>query len=556
MKRILLAFTVLVFVSATAQSQAPIYFQNPSLEGLPAEHLVPVPWIGCAGTPDTQPGAWGVTAPASDDTTYVSMIHDGRGASYYKESISQELSTCLQAGTTYSILLDLAHSNIYQTAEPDYCTYSSMEIVGASIGCGTTEVLWQSGMVLDTNWQTYTATFTPSANYCYLTFKPYVIDTCNGFVNILVDNIRPASNTPFYISSPADSSWQSCTFAINGIVDSLGVDSVVLEGSFIGSPIIANITNDSTWEAQLYYSYGYSGWDSVTASAYYPSLTISDFIHVNIGNSLPVPEICLASVDTALEKNVVKWEWPVTTAIDHYVVYKEGNQNGVYGAIGTVTYNSTNLFVDSASIPVQNANRYKLSSVDTCGIESDLSNHHKTIHLSINSGTSSNVNLSWNYYEGDTVISYNIYHGTSLQNLVLLTTLAGSLNSFTDVSPQTGSNYYMVEALLANGCDFGRSFVSSLSNINSVSIVTGADDLKSMDFNVYPNPASNAVSIILPSGIASANYVITNALGQSLVAGNLLSNIESIDISGLASGTYFLQVINGNTSGIKKIMVY
>ena len=39
---------------------------NPSFEGTSQAHVVPAPWDECGGSPDTQPGQWLITQPASD----------------------------------------------------------------------------------------------------------------------------------------------------------------------------------------------------------------------------------------------------------------------------------------------------------------------------------------------------------------------------------------------------------------------------------------------------------------------------------------------------------
>ena len=124
--RLLLFFSVLLISVQFAQAQA--IFQNPSFEGPSQAHVVPAPWGACFGSPDTQPGQWGFTQPASQGGSYISMLQGGTAGSY-NEGASQQLVPCLTAGTEYTFDIDIAFSSVYNTAEPGNC-YGSMEILG------------------------------------------------------------------------------------------------------------------------------------------------------------------------------------------------------------------------------------------------------------------------------------------------------------------------------------------------------------------------------------------------------------------------------------------
>jgi hypothetical protein len=176
----------------TTRAQQSCY-QNPSLEGPSQAHVVPAPWQACYGSPDTQPGQWGFTQPPSNGTSYVSALHDGYNPNGYAEGMTQLLTPCLVAGQTYTISVDLAHSPIYNTASPGDCP-SSLAIYGGNNACGIAETLYTSGPITHTNWQTYNITFTPSQNYCYISFAPYHVQYCSGYINIMIDNFSCVEN--------------------------------------------------------------------------------------------------------------------------------------------------------------------------------------------------------------------------------------------------------------------------------------------------------------------------------------------------------------------------
>ncbi len=186
MKKIALLATF-AFACMIANAQSNLLY-NQSFEGQSQPHVVPSPWETCFdGTPDTQPGTWGVNLPASDGNTYVSFLMTPDGS--YQEGVSQQLTSCLYAGVTYTITLDLAFSAQYQTAEPGSC-YGSLGIWGGYATCDKNELLCMTPAITDTTWQTYTLTFTPTQDWCALSFGPAIIDTCSGYLNCLMDNIR------------------------------------------------------------------------------------------------------------------------------------------------------------------------------------------------------------------------------------------------------------------------------------------------------------------------------------------------------------------------------
>lgn len=202
--KILLLLTVAFYSSIFSQNNC---YTNASFEGPSQAHVVPDPWNTCWGTPDTQPGQWGITLAPSNGSSYISCLcMNGYG---YNEGTTQPLTTCMVAGQQYTFTVDLAHSPVYNTAEPGDC-YSSFAVWGGNNPCEQSELLYCSGEIWNTNWQTYTITFTPTQNWCYIGFSPCYIHDCNGYINVLIDNIScivPAVPT---ITTTPTSCFGSC----------------------------------------------------------------------------------------------------------------------------------------------------------------------------------------------------------------------------------------------------------------------------------------------------------------------------------------------------------
>ena len=255
------------------------------------------------------------------------------------------------------------------------------------------------------------------------------------------------------------------------------------------------------------------------------------------------PDVCIVGVTPQTNFNRVVWEHPNSTAIDSFYVYKETNQANIYQKIGGTAFNDTAVFDDVSSNPAVQAYRYKLSSVDSCGVESDLGDFHKTIHLTINQGIGSAWNLIWSGYEGFTYPSYNIYRGISSNNMVLLTTIASNLNSYTDLTAPGGQLYYQIEVVSNYTCDPSRSFNSSRSNI--VDNGQSPSSIINKEINtvkVFPNPTNENITISIENFTGNIQTEVYDFTGKLLVT----TNHTNLSLADYPSGIYSLKVTYGD----------
>ena len=196
------------------------------------------------------------------------------------------------------------------------------------------------------------------------------------------------------------------------------------------------------------------------------SATISE---PSIDAELFSPEICYITVDdnTGFNKIVVN---PINhESIGGYVIYKEVLTDTYY-PIATLDANTLE-YVDSTSNPLINSDRYKVNVIDNCLFESEQSDAHRTVHLSMNAGLNNSVNLIWNKYDGFDVSSYMVFRGQSVSNMEFVGFIAGSQNSYTDLNPPVGTSIYQVR-VVAPVCN-------SISSNPNASFAQVADTLKS-----------------------------------------------------------------------------
>jgi len=92
------------------------------------------------------------------------------------------------------------------------------------------------------------------------------------------------------------------------------------------------------------------------------------------------------------------------------------------------------------------------------------------------------------------------------------------------------------------GCDFIP--IISLENIPD----------PANDFRIYPNPASNVVTFKNLSGVTSMEIV--NLVGQTVSAIKVENDMEVVDVTDFAPGTYFVIINTTEESVTEKLIIY
>lgn len=166
-------------------SSAQIAFNNPSFEDEPADATVPMGWFACerGTTPDILPGPWGVEMDSEEGETFVGLITRSDG-SY--ESIGQRLSVVLQKNNCYEFTLSLASCETYS----GFNSRVRLRVWAGTKKCKKTQLLYESSIVDQTEWEEHKVSFTAKKNLKYIIFEAYhPEDLAPAKGHILIDNI-------------------------------------------------------------------------------------------------------------------------------------------------------------------------------------------------------------------------------------------------------------------------------------------------------------------------------------------------------------------------------
>jgi|GEM_PF-2087926 hypothetical protein len=280
-----------------------------------------------------------------------------------------------------------------------------------------------------------------------------------------------------------------------------------------------------------------------------------------------VMPICEVTVDSATQKNMIEWNKAGTTKIASYNIYKESTSAGVYFLAGNVSNTKLSVFVDSLSNPQARSWRYKMSQVDSCGVESPVSQPHKTIHLTVNQGVGNTVNLIWDNYEGLTFGTYYVYRDTVYSSYTKVDSIPNTIFTWTDNNPPHSAHlYYRIGIKNPSPCHPSRASInyeSSKSNTGNIAVSSSNGILEYAELNslnIFPNPSTGIFNIKLDLSLRQNLQVkVYNVMGQLISAesyGSISGSVsKQLNLSSCSRGVYFVQLQSDAGMVTRRIVV-
>ncbi len=276
-------------------------------------------------------------------------------------------------------------------------------------------------------------------------------------------------------------------------------------------------------------------------------------------NPNPTPvQICLVTVDSTMSNTQISivWDKPAATHIDSFKLYRL--VGSAFTLVTSQSYSANPVYVETAPTvdPTTQPYKYKLTIVDTCGIESAFSDTNATMHLPKPVFTQpATFTLNWTDYDGFTFTNYEVWRtingGTSWTLVNTVAYLAGT-HTYTDANVPSLSARYRIRATHPSGC---AGFNYSLSNVTLD--YNAVDELSLNSFlNVYPNPNHGIFNVEFSAAGYEVNSIkVYNMLGEVMFHSAEKKNTAQINIPGLAPGIYQLEVITDKGTANKKITI-
>ena len=282
-------------------------------------------------------------------------------------------------------------------------------------------------------------------------------------------------------------------------------------------------------------------------------------IGIMIPNVKPdVQDICIVTVDTATNTNRIVWTKPVTTEIDHYDVYRESSIAGMFQLVNSQDYAEESFFVDSIAYPQLRSWRYKMVAVNNCGIESDMSVEHKTIHIVYEETTPGSFTLDWDAYEGFAYSDYNIWRYLPGPGWELIATQSTALPpTLFDTPPSTVGIDYIIEVIPPAVCTSTEATDHNSSRSNKTSHTpiapgggVGSEDLSivedELDVYIFPNPSNGMFNVTIDDISTTEEIVVYDVFGKVITTTPVTNSSTIIDLSDKESGIYILEIVTEN----------
>ncbi len=280
------------------------------------------------------------------------------------------------------------------------------------------------------------------------------------------------------------------------------------EDNFItGNSMTYFNVNDTLFEGNYYYVL-LTFSDSIYSSNILPLAVGSNYNCFECNNQPSVlykNNLCLLSVDTAINKCTLTWEEFPATNLAGYNIMRESTFTGVYDSLTTIHVGSLSTYTDLTSSPVQRNYTYAVTAVDSCGQSypvkygSDLT----SIHLLSFSGGNNQAQLIWNniYAPASFIPQYYIYRNSNGSGWLLIDSIGTSLPTitYTDIFAPSGPNQYSVELRKLNPCIPMRTssvpYQSVFSNVSNTTVTSVEELTNSTRISIYPNPARDKFTI-------------------------------------------------------------
>lgn len=169
-------------------------------------------------------------------------------------------------------------------------------------------------------------------------------------------------------------------------------------------------------------------------------------------------------------------------------------------------------------------------------------------------GFPNTTNISWTA-SADNVLGYYVYRSaTEFGKYDRISDTIVTATSFSDENLFTGINWYMVKAVRLEETPSGSYYNTSTGIGDSVYVVvSGNENILGIEnqFSVFPNPASDKITIQSSTSGLNSILMITDDLGRIVLEKKITSIKTFIDVSEFAAGIYFIK-LNG---GVRKVVV-
>ena len=337
------------------------------------------------------------------------------------------------------------------------------------------------------------------------------------------------------------------------------VNSYVEDYTYLADTLLSQLKSASVYNAST------NSW----TYDYEENHTYNDPTHVNLPTVVEKRYLNASSVQTNGNKTMNTYNSNGKLASYIYQVWDNNTSSYVNSSNYVYSYNSSNLndttygygWFNNSWIPMsKNVRMYnsngKLTQIDGYNypVSSGLTLQNRTIYYY---DAQSNLDSSRYYsYNGTTLdlqyVEYHFQNNAGQDTLVIGKSVAnGSYVNASHVSYSFNADNYLIHSLNQSWDGTNAVWVSNSKQdiYYDCFSVAGVNDVESEKWSVYPNPFTDAITIVSAENALAS---IINQQGQVLQSFFVHQGQNQMELSNLPAGTYFIQSSTGKVEKLVK----
>lgn len=160
-----------------------------------------------------------------------------------------------------------------------------------------------------------------------------------------------------------------------------------------------------------------------------------------------------------------------------------------------------------------------------------VSSNPSCAHTFTLTDNSTNSPTSWSWYMPGATPSIS-----TLQNPVINYTTSGTKNITLIATNSSGSSTSITQTVSVNTC-------------------TGLEELTNAQISIYPNPASDYITISVDNAIEYLTIKLIDVLGNEILSNYTQQSVSKLYLSGISNGIYSLSIIDSQNRAFTKLIV-
>ena len=236
----------------------------------------------------------------------------------------------------------------------------------------------------------------------------------------------------------------------------------------------------------------------------------------------------------------------------------------------TIKYNGRGIIIGGASKIIGNNIEYNtIDNINCIGVSATITENNISFgNVGINDSVATILTITKNRIENNNIgvylvsptatISCNEFCSNVTYNLKYVAT--GNLNADNNYWCTTDST--AISSLVYDGydnisyglVDFMPLDASCYLTIPGITTTGINEATPTFSFNIFPNPATDYLTLELPTNVSKASVSIFNTIGDLEYSSAITNQKTDIDVSSFANGIYFIQLTNGNNVSRKKFI--